>query len=278
MTQAGTGARGWYLYGITRRASLEAALVEADACFAGDPIESAPLQVLDCSELSAVVRPVSLAEFSPAVLEERLRSASDVASIVRGHNRVIEAIHARQAILPARFGSVYATAEDIVSALWSACDTLLPRLQRLEGCDEWAVHLYADSAVVRDRVALTDPDISRLRAQHAAGPGRAYFINQQLSEALDAATGQALDALAQGALERLAGCAVDGQVRQAAAPAPEADEVEILRASFLVARDGTGHFKDEMRSCAGAGEGLRCEYTGPWPPYSFATPDEPVTG
>ena len=81
MTQAGTGARGWYLYGITRRASLEAALVEADACFAGDPIESAPLQVLDCSELSAVVRPVSLAEFSPAVLEERLRSASDVASI-----------------------------------------------------------------------------------------------------------------------------------------------------------------------------------------------------
>jgi 1,2-phenylacetyl-CoA epoxidase PaaB subunit len=188
---------------------------------------------------------------------------------------VIEAIHARQPILPAKFGSVYAHAEDIVSALRFARDTLLPQLRRLEGCDEWAVHLYAEAAVVREKVTREDPAIRRLRDERgAARPGRAYFLEQKLLDELKAATEQALVTLAQDVFERLAGYAVGRQVNKVRSVDQSADELEILSASFLVSRTRVERFKEEARSCADTGDGLRCEYSGPWPPYSFAVGDE----
>jgi len=277
MESAGDAARGWYLYGITRRGLLAAALAEAGAGPAVGagltvaPGDAEPLQLLECCGLAAVVRPVLLADFSLAVLQERLRSAPELEAMVRSHNRVIEAIHARQAILPAKFGVVYAHDRDIVSGLRSACDTLLPQLHRLEGCDEWALHLYADRAVVRDRIAARIPAIGRLREEYAAArPGRAYFLERQLRDELEAATRQALVTLAQSAFDRVVGSALAGQVNPVGPVADAAGEVEILRAAFLVARDGAEHFDAEVRSAADASEGLRCECSGPWPPYSFA--------
>ena len=276
---SGDATRGWYLYGITRRGPLADVLAAADAAQpAGDgiaaPGSAAPLQLIECSGLAAVVRPVALADFSLAVLQDRLRSARELEAMVRSHNGVIEAIHDRQAILPAKFGVVYANTRDIVSALRTACDTLLPRLHRLDGCDEWALHLYADRAVVRDRIAARNPEIGRLREEHAAArPGRAYFLERQLRGELDAATRQAQVTLAQGAFDRLSRAAVAGQVSPLGPAADASGEVEILRAAFLVARDDVERFEAEVHAAADAGEGLRCECTGPWPPYSFATLD-----
>lgn len=280
--ETGDATRGWYLYGITRRAPLADLLATLDA---GHPVggaggagaADASLQLLECSGLAAVVRPVPLADFSLAVLQERLRSADDLEAMVRSHNQVIEAVHARQAILPAKLGMVYTHARDIVSGLRAACDTLLPQLHRLEGCDEWAVHVYADRAVVRERAASRIPALARLRAEGAAArPGRAYFLERQLRDEVEAATRQALATLAQGAFDRLAAIAVEGQV-SVVKPAAEAGEVEILRAAFLVARDDAARFEAELHAVADAAEGLRAERTGPWPPYSFAVGDAGAT-
>jgi hypothetical protein len=275
-----TAERGWYLYGITRRGPLAAVLAEADAevsVGAGLPAapgNAEPLQLLECSGLAAVVRPVLLADFSLAVLQKRLQSPSELEAMVRSHNRVIEAIHAGQAILPAKFGVVYSHGRDILSALRCACDTLLPQLHRLEGCDEWALHLYADRAVVQESIAARNPTIGRRREECAAArPGRAYFLERQLRDELEAATQQALVMLAQSAFDRLAATAVAGQVSPVASAADAAGEVEILRAAFMVARDGAERFEEQVRSVADASEGLRCECSGPWPPYSFAVLD-----
>lgn len=274
-------AQAWYLYGITWRGPLVELLVEADGgrSPAAEPIAESgnpePLQLLEFSDLAAVVRPVPRAEFTPPVLRERLRSAAELEAMVLSHNRVIEAIHRRQAILPAKFGSVYAHAEDVVSALRPVQDTLLRQLTRLQGCDEWAVHLYADRASVRERIAAIDPGIRRLREEHAAArPGRAYFLERQLRDELETATREALVTLAQSAFDRLAEQAVTGEVNPVGR-APDADgDTEILRASFLVARDGIERFQQEVSACGAAGEGLRSEYSGPWPPYSFAPRDD----
>lgn len=276
---AGDGASGWYLYGITRRGARATALEEVDAetadeGFAASPGDGAPLQLLECGGLAAVVRPVLMADFTPAVMQQRLRSASGMEAIVRSHNRVVEAIHAQQAILPARFGVVYADTRDIQSALRSVCDSLLPQLHRLEGCDEWALHLYANRAAVRERVVAGNPALARLREEFvAARPGRAYFLERQLREELDGATRQALATLARNAFDRLTAVAIAGQVNPVGAGADSATEVEILRAAFLLARDEAERFDAELCSVADAGEGIRCECSGPWPPYSFAVVD-----
>jgi hypothetical protein len=278
--ETGGAAKGWYLYGITRRAPLAAALAVADdgPAFTVGAMSPAgddpPLQLLEFGGLAAVVRPVLLAEFSLAVVQERQRSAAVLEEMVRSHNRVVEAVHARQAILPAKFGSVYADTRDLASALGPEHDALLRQLDRLEGCDEWAVHLYADSAVVRKRIAAEDPAIRLLREEYvAARPGRAYFLDRQIRDEVEAATREALVTIAQTAFDRLAEHAVAAQVNPAG-PVPEnAEETEILRASFLVSRDVAARFEEGVHSTVDAGEGLRCDYSGPWPPYSFAARD-----
>jgi hypothetical protein len=260
--------RGWYLYGITRRGPLAALLAEADEgpgfASTAAPREPAPLQLLEFSELAAVVRPVLLAEFSQAILQERSRSATALEEMVRSHNRVIEAVHARQAILPAKFGSVYADTRDVASALRPAHDSLLRQLDRLEGCDEWAVHLFADPAIVRERISADDPGIRRLRDESAAGGA---------GEELEAAAQHTLVTLAQRVFDRLAGHAVAGQVSPPGPATGPGGEPEILRAAFLVARDAATRFEEEVYSAIDASAGLRCDYSGPWPPYSFAVPE-----
>jgi hypothetical protein len=219
-----------------------------------------------------------LADFSMAVLQERLRSATELEGMVRSHNRVIEAIHAQQAILPAKFGSVYARAGDVVSAIQPARETLLRQLHRVEGCDEWAVHVYADRSVIRERISAEDPTIQRLRAERdAARPGRAYFLDRQIRDELDAATQRELVALAQTAFDRMVEHAVAGHIDPAQTAAASDVEVEILRAAFLVARDAAARFEDEVFQ-HDVDEGLRCDCSGPWPPYSFAVREEVKAG
>ena len=260
----GDTGTGWYLYGITRCGMA-----------AGSAVDVGPIELLELAGVAAVVRRVPLTDFGDAVLQKRLANESELESMVRGHNGVIEAIHARQAILPARFGMVYAHVADIVAVLQSASDLLLRELDRLAECDEWAVHLYADRSIVRGDVALGSPAIRRLGEQAAvARPGRAYFLERQLRHELESATAQQLTDIAQSAFERLSGSSIAALSNGSGAVADTTDEVEILRAAFLVAREAAASFATEVTAAADLSAGLRIECTGPWPPYSFVTGGE----
>ena len=274
---AGEASPGWYFYGITRPGPLAAALAEADGSSrgaedaAGSPDGGDPLQLLDAGGLVAVVRAVPLAGYGRAVLQERLRHAPELEVMVRSHHRVIEAIHARQAILPARLGTIYARRDDIVASLLAGRDSLLRQLQRLDGCDEWAVHLFADRAIVRERAATDDAEIGRLREAHAgASRGRAFFLERQLRDRIESATREAMVALAQQAFDRLRREAVAGEIAPVGDGGADAG-LEILRASFLVRHEATEPFLHEAGASTTKGEGVRCEWSGPWPPYSFAS-------
>jgi hypothetical protein len=257
-----TTATGWYFYGITRSGAL------------AQTSEAAALQLLEFSGLAAVVKPVLLADFSAAVLQERFQTAAALEDMVRSHNQVVEAVHAQKPILPAKFGMVYASADDVVSALEPAHDALLDQLNRLDGCDEWAVHIYADRDAVRTRISSLDPHIRQLRDERAAArPGRAFFLDRQLEHEVEKATDQELVTIAQVAFDWVADCAVAGQMSPVG-PAEDPALTEILRASFLVSRDGAEQFEKRVRSSADASVGVYCEYSGPWPAYSFASHEE----
>ena len=261
---------GWYLYGITVAGSLPPVFATGDVEPAIDQ-RVASVELLEYSGVAAVVRQVLLEDFKPAAMNERLRDDTELESMVRRHNAVVEAIHARQAILPSKFGVVYTHPEEIRSALRASHVQLAQQLDRLQGCDEWAVHLYADEDLARKEFTETQPAIRRLRDEMAvARPGRAYFLAQQLRDELRAATEQALLTLAERAFDRLSPCAVETLVNPLNAAAEQSDEVEILRASFLVARNAAERFESEVLLLSNINVGLRCELTGPWAPYSFA--------
>jgi hypothetical protein len=273
-------AHGWYFYGITEGGSLTPALLAScgesqQAASVAAFGNASALQLVELSSLAAVVRRVLLDDFRPEALRDRLHNDNGLELLARYHNDVIEAIHARQAILPSKLGVVFAHQDDIMSALQASHDALVRKLHRLRSCDEWAIHLYADQARIRERVANAEPVLEKLRSELAvARPGRAYFLEQRLRDQLHATAEQVLVKHAEKAFDRLATFAVDALASPAQPATDMNDDVEILRASFLIPRDNAEQFQAEVRLSCDETDGLRCECTGPWPPYSFAAQDE----
>src|SRR5438067_4907309 len=172
-TQAGAPAteeRGWYLYGITRRGVLATRRPErgngdrgmAELAIDTGADDGEPVQVLDCGALAAILRCVPVADFSEEALRARHDDNAWFAEMAHRHNQVIAALHRQQAVLPAKFGSVYARAEDVQRAVAEAQEALLAKLERVEGCDEWAVHMYAARRAIAQRVTAEHPTIQRL--------------------------------------------------------------------------------------------------------------------
>lgn len=263
---------GYYLYGVISHVQLPASShVVRRSLDDGEPVE-----ILPCGQLDAVVSRVPLAEFSPEKLTGRLEDPVWVKNMVLGHARVIDEIHRERTILPAKFGAVYRTTEDVATALETMHNKLVSMLIRLEACDEFGVRLYVDREVIEKWVMVNDPESSRLNRELTnASPGRAYLMKRSLAEIVREATSRFIDDSVYQTYERLLSLALDSRINrpQSAGAQPES---EILNVSYLVQRTNTVAFTEEAQRSAEDRVGLRCEYCGPFPPYNFAELDGEV--
>ncbi|HEU5201107.1 MAG TPA: GvpL/GvpF family gas vesicle protein [Ktedonobacterales bacterium] len=259
---------GWYLYGITLRESASR-LDENLTAERGEP-----LHIVEQGRLAAVTRLVPRDAFSPEALQARAQDIIWLEEAVRNHNEVVERIYHVSAVLPGKFGAVYPTSEALQAALAETHDALLAQLERLQHRDEWGIHLYADRQAVQ-RLAGEHPSLRQLQDEMAAAsPGRAYLLKRKMADAMTDITEQALSVLAQTCYRRLAGYAAAGQISpRPPKPADRGDEREVLHAAFLVERGLADDFLREIQRLVQEQEGTRCEYSGPWPPYSFASID-----
>ncbi|MGZ3680798.1 MAG: GvpL/GvpF family gas vesicle protein [Ktedonobacterales bacterium] len=270
---AGGASRGWYLYGIIQRehdADISLPLPDRDTSTGAATSESARLLVE--GDLAAIVREVTLVPSEDGKLGMGLRTAQQLEAMVLEHNNLIAAVHSQRTILPSKFGCVYTKEDDLRHALRQQQESLLDQLHRLRNCDEWGVHIYAEPSLVRERLARSDPRVRRLEDEVAtATPGKAYMLKRQLANLLVEVTGQSLANLARVALDELARHSADVSVMAQPRQAARLDEeIEILRASFLVRRPESTAFFDALQTFTAGNQGLRCECSGPWPPYSFA--------
>jgi hypothetical protein len=247
---------GWYLYGIVRDP--------------GPQTLDAGLQLVRHGELAAIVTPVPLAEYGAEALRPRLRDPVWLEAAVRRHHDVVARIHAERIILPAKFGSVYASRDDVRDALERGHDELRDRLASLSDCDEWSVHLYATSRQALEHAR--GHGLDRVEQDLAtASPGRAYFLRRKADEARVQATERGLTELAEDAHQRLSAHAVASELAACERPNTAADEeIEIARAAYLVQRSRLPDFVAELEDL---GHSLHDEWTGPWPPYSFVIPE-----
>lgn len=259
---------GWYLYGMIRdRHSGDAELVIGPGLDGRCSVE-----VLPCGDIAAVVSRVEVAEFGPAALRARLRDEVWLEAAVRGHDRVVGAVHGQRTVLPTRFGCVYASIRDLAAALAGAHDCLLAQLERLDGCDEWGVRLYVDAQTMRETVAAENSAVRSTRRELAtARPGRAFFLRRKLSDTVAAETARAVAHLARAAYDRLARRAVSGRLDAQRRGSRDPDEeIEVLRAAFLVRSAEVHAFLEDFHRLVEGQRGLRGDFSGPWPPYSFA--------
>ena len=185
---------------------------------------------------------------------------------------MVAELHRQGTVLPVKFGCVYASTTELLEALDGRREAILVGLKRLDGCDEWGIRLYADRKYVAATAALDQPAVRDLGDQmKKARPGAAFFLRRKLADALAAATEQSLSDIAQAGYDHLAALAVASRLSDRSGATIAGSDPEILRAAFLVWRSAEDAFIEGVQRFVAEREGVRCEYSGPWPPYSFVS-------
>ncbi|HEX6490561.1 MAG TPA: GvpL/GvpF family gas vesicle protein [Gaiellaceae bacterium] len=206
-------------------------------------LEARGVELVQVGSLAAIVAKLRQDETEdPSVLEGRLRA----------HNDALLAALEEGAVVPARFGTLFAGPAEVAGWLERNEGTLLEELDRLGGCVEWTF------AVSERPVPVEEPETV------AAGPAATY-LERRLAEGEFAAqrrrelaekVGGWHECLARGAEEAVllaSDALLDGAylVRRA--------DQAVFDAALLEVQSELDEFELESR------------LTGPWPPFNFVS-------
>ncbi|MEU5209138.1 GvpL/GvpF family gas vesicle protein [Streptomyces sp. NPDC020742] len=255
-----------YAYAVARDpdGSLEDAL-------AGLPgVADAPVRLVrpaQDADVVVAVSPVPEEDFQEAALRERLEDLEWLESVARAHHRVIEALAARTTVLPLRLATVYLDDERVRLMLEDRRAAFADRLVALDAQVEWGVKIYVE-APSGEPPAEPPPDAG-------LSPGRAYLSHRKAQRhAREDAYHDAEEAARR--VETAAGSRAVERVRHR----PQQGELargpgeNVVNDAYLVPQRDAEDFRSEVLRAAEGLPGVRVEVTGPWAPYSFATPAE----
>jgi len=221
--------------------------------------------------LTALVSSVPADAFSEEGMKAQLENLTELEEIARTHHTVVEAAHTGTTVLPMRLATVYLDDARVRSMLRERGAEFDALLSRLEGHAELGVKVYADP-----RAAAADPAPASDGPEPAdppVSPGRAYLQQRRAQRRTQRDAYRAAGAVADEVRGRAAALARDRvahrpQQGELAAGAGE----NIANEAYLVPTDRLREFHQAVTGLADGVPGVRIEVTGPWAPYSFATP------
>lgn len=184
---------------------------------------------------------------------------------LQAHESVLEAALADTTVLPFKFGHIVPDDETVVQeVLTPNADQLRQLLHTLEGRVELAVTATYDEDTMVHEIVENTPEIQQLRAtlDQASNETEEHTARVRLGEAIAQQMQAQRERDAAALLTRLQPIADE--------VAPDTRDDAVLRASFLVPRDGIDPFDEAMQELSSEhGERISFSYVGPLPPYSF---------
>ncbi|RPE39933.1 gas vesicle protein GvpL/GvpF [Streptomyces sp. Ag109_O5-1] len=221
-------------------------------------------------QLGLVVSHVQAQDFREDALKQHLEDLEWLEAVARAHHGVIEALAERTTVLPLRLATVYLDDQRARVVLEAGRTVFAERLARLSGQVEWGVKIYAEPSEVPAAPAVPAADLP---------PGRAYLRNRRQQQSVRDTVYQAAQQAAERvetagrkhASDRVRHRVQQGFVAEAAGSAARAGE-NVVNDAYLVPLNRCDDFLADVTHAADGLDGVRVEATGPWAPYSFATP------
>lgn len=242
-----------YLVAITR--GLGASALEGL-----DPIRGSALRLVEHDGLQAVVCDVGLDEFGEEPLRRNLENLSWVEEMARAHHAAVTAVASAGTTVPMRFATIYESDDRVAEQLGALRGQLVDALNRVEGCAEWSVKVYAAETRQADAEEQRPESGSSylMRKRDAANERRAR--EERDAEVLT------------GLHQALATLAVASRTLMPQDPRlTQRHEPMRMNAAYLVADSDRESFLELAESALADDAELRVEVGGPWPPYSFAS-------
>jgi len=253
------GEQGHYLYAVTRG-------LEPSALSGASGLRGEPLRVLEHRGLAAVLSTVDLDEFGEEALHRHLEDLAWLEEVARAHDSVVQAVSAVGAAAPMRLATIFQSDDGVRARLDELHDALTAALDRVEGRREWSVKAFApDRRVAAAEPASTDP-----------GSGAAY-LRRKKAQTMERQTAEEEAMSAADAVHHAlaAQCVASRRLRPQDPRLTGHDGTMTLNGAYLVAEDEASSFTAAATRLAEEHPDARIEVHGPWPPYSFATLEQP---
>lgn len=261
--------QGRYLYAIAR--GLDDAVLAAV-----HGLDGAPVETVEHRGLTAVVSTVDLEEYGEEGLRRNLEDMSWLEKVARGHDVVIHAVAAAGATAPLRMATICLDDDGVRARLDEWHDALEVALDRVQGRAEWAVKAYARSGPGNHEAANAGERSATGGAAGGTGAGMAY-LRRKKSQAQQQALSQerALEVA-----ERVHGALAARSVasRRLAPQDPRLtghEGVMTLNGAYLVEEAESDAFTAAVQELTEQYPEAHLSVAGPWPPYSFATLEQP---
>ncbi|MFE4871954.1 GvpL/GvpF family gas vesicle protein [Streptomyces sp. NPDC056682] len=272
-----------YVYAIARQteplrellAGLQGVGRAPVVLLAADPgAGAAPAARSGPAALALLVSPVPQQDFNETALKDHFEDLEWLEEVARAHHEVVQAVAARETVLPLRMATVYQDDGRARRALTEQQPAFARRLAELDGHTEYGVKVYLDPSAPS---AATPPGDAALPGPTT--PGKAYLQRRKAQHHARETVYQQ----AQQAAEAVAAIAANytpHRVRHApqsgALAGPREDRREnVLNDAYLVPDGDAPRFRTDIEQAAREFPDIRIEVTGPWAPYSFAmTPDQ----
>jgi hypothetical protein len=215
------------------------------------------VQALRCGDFWCWVSEVSRRDFSDR-LNDHMQNLEWLAEASVRHQQVVAKIAVQADVLPARFATVFLSAESLCQDVKRRGRELRRGFARVRGCDEWGVKIYALSRPVPQPTG----ELS----------GRGYLERKsQMLESAMRGRGKA-DPAIEGFAKELEAISRESV---AAAAVSRGQPGVVWQRSFLIARRNREKLIEALEKYARLWRDVRrIECTGPWPPYSFVSAGE----
>jgi hypothetical protein len=235
---------GKYLYGFTDGGFKLAGELQG--------LASAPVHAIRFKDIAAIVSDHPVEKLS--LLRRNLEP----------HHRVVREISNQTTFIPATFGHISDTAEQIQEVLRDNHAGIREELERLAGKAEMGVKLLWDVDNIFDFFVSFDREL-RNRRDRVFGKSRPSLEEKiELGAFFDKRLKQERDRLSNQIVTALSPVTCEFRVN------PPAEEKMVLNAAFLIERAREKEFEEALYRAAGLFDSnFALDYSGPWPPYSF---------
>jgi hypothetical protein len=252
----GQPSQAVYLYGLIRT---------------GTVVDLPAVELLVVGDVAAAFERVSAVEWSGPAAEANLQDSAWLVSHACRHGEVVSALNARSAVLPVRFGAIFTSERVLEEFLETHVNEIIPFLERIDGHEEWSLKFFLQADQASAWLLATDPELSLRQQSLSETPGKRYFQEKQLLAAVKKKVLQSAQNQAQRIIEALCLLGKDSHPLRLQASANPGYEM-IAHEAWLLPEANVQTFCDQIQHLQEevAEQGLVIEWSGPWPPYSFA--------
>ena len=238
-------------------------------------LDDAPVALEAEGGVAALVSVLRGPNYAPNAIETSSGDVEWLGPRAVAHDRVLTWASDHGPVVPMPMFSLFSGRDAVHAMLRERGDELRDALARVARGREYALRVFRVDAEMLSAVATLSPRLRELSASAAAAsPGQRYLLERKLDAErrteMRGVTREIVDAIADD-LSRHSLATVRPAIPRADAADGASLGTMVLNAAFLVAPSALADFQKTLTGLAERHEanGLRFDFTGPWPPYHF---------